>query len=80
MPGAPQLSGIPGLMRGLRAPEAIGGRRRRMEKRWTRSADCRGAGEEGCVWSRCALRAESARLLAAARRRQSRVRGLTAFL
>lgn len=51
-----------------------------MEKRPTRSAGGRAAREEGCVWSRCALRAESARLLAAARRRQSRVRGSAAFL
>lgn len=50
-----------------------------MEKRRTRSAGGRAAGEEGCVWSRCALRAESARLLSAARRRQSRVQGLAAF-
>lgn len=59
---------------GLRFAEARGGRRR-MEKRPTRSAGGPAAREEGCVWSRCALRAESARLLAAARRRQSRVRG-----
>lgn len=65
---------------GLRSAEARGGRRRRMEKRPTRSAGGQAAREEGCVWSRCALRAESARLLAAARRRQSRVRGSAAFL